>query len=177
MKCSDFEYDVGGKLLNPKLLFKLVTVAGPAIFKIVRKYGPQLREMHQRNPEMFQRVTGKIGAIANARKSELSPENLGKRVEILREQITYLYASANNSEVAEQTRKWRTELAGIQKSIPLLEAMAQKNRKIEMKLLNERIDKLSAEIIAANIADQVEDAELDDTGKTNDRFFRDDTAY
>ncbi|WP_353066910.1 hypothetical protein [Arcanobacterium hippocoleae] len=35
-------------MLNPKILFKIMTVAGPAVFKIVRKYGPQLRELYEK---------------------------------------------------------------------------------------------------------------------------------
>lgn len=164
-------------MVNPKILLKVATVAGPAIFRVLKKYGPQLREIYQQNPDLFKVVSGKITTITSARKDEATSANLAKRVEILREQVTYLYASANTPAAAEQARKWRNELAGIQKSLPLLDAMATKNRKAEAKALNERIDQLSAAIIAANIEDEVEDAVIDGTLKPTQRDFDDDTAY
>ena len=164
-------------MVNPKILLKIATVAGPAVFKMLKKYGPQLRELYQQNPDLFQTLTGKINAITSARKSESDVDSLAKRVEVLREQVTYLYASANTPEAAEQARKWRTELLGIQKSLPLLDAMAKKNRKLEMKVLDQRIDNLSAAIIAANIEDEVEDAIIDGTLKPNGQKEEDGTTY
>ncbi|WP_353066908.1 hypothetical protein [Arcanobacterium hippocoleae] len=102
-----------------------------------------------------------MNLISKARKDDANAESLAKRVAILREQVTYLYASANTPEAAQRARKWRTELSGIEKSLPLLEAMAKKAQKVELKVLNERIDKLSAAIISANIEDEIEDAEFE----------------
>ncbi|MDR6938719.1 hypothetical protein [Arcanobacterium hippocoleae] len=165
-------------MLNPKILFKIMTVAGPAVFKIVRKYGPQLRELYEKNPEVFQRLTNKMNLISKARKDDANAESLAKRVAILREQVTYLYASANTPEAAQRARKWRTELSGIEKSLPLLEAMAKKAQKVELKVLNERIDKLSAAIISANIEDEIEDAEFESGNqKAREMNDPDATAY
>lgn len=163
--------------MNLKLLLKVMTVAGPAIFKVIRKYGPQFREMYKNNPEMVKNITGKIQKITKAGKDESTPESMEERVEILLGQVTYLYASAKTPEVAKQARKWRAELAGIQMSIPLLAAMAKKNRKIEMRGLNERIDNLSAAIIAGSIADEVEDAEVENISEARSNNAYDGTEY
>lgn len=154
-------------MANLRLLFKVATIAGPAVVKIILKYAPLLRQMRTENPSALQKITDTITSLTNFRKNETSSENLFRRGEVLREQLTYLYAGAKTPEMAKKARQWRMELLKIEKSIPLLDAMSKKNQKLEMKILAARIDELSAEIIAANIAEEIEDAEIDESIKND----------
>ncbi|MFC5370177.1 hypothetical protein [Arcanobacterium bovis] len=143
-------------------LIKVATVAGPAILKVVKIYGPQLRTVMKENPELFAQIKGRIGRIAGAKTNAKGIKGNQERLSILREQTTYLYASANTPKMAEKARGWRSEIDQLEKALPLLEIMGSDAKKEEMKKVQTRIDRLSADILAATIDDDIEDAEVID---------------
>lgn len=143
------------------MLVKVARRVGPTVALVVARYGPQIRQLMKDNPEVFDRITGQFKKTIQARKDQDSkPEGLADRCALLREQVTYLYASANNAEVARQASAWRKEIESIERSIPLLNAMGRKQRSTEKRKIGHRIDKLSSQILAASLVDDIEDAEF-----------------
>ena len=57
---------------------------------------------------------------------------------------------------------WKGQLAKIESSIPLIEVLSAKEQKKKLKEINERIDDLSNEILAAVVEDDIQDAEVID---------------
>ena len=141
-------------------LIKIATVAGPAIVKVVHAYGPQLKKLAAENPEVFAVIKQRVAAIAPSKKGgAASPHAISSKINILRDQVTYLYASANSPAVAQQASAWRNELDALSSLLPVVEVMSKSARKNEIKALQKRIDALSAAILAATIGDEIEDAE------------------
>ncbi|WP_124054774.1 hypothetical protein [Arcanobacterium ihumii] len=143
-------------------LVKVATVAGPAILKVVKLYGPQLRTIMKENPELFSQIKGRIGKIAGSKSKSGGIKGNHERLTILREQTTYLYASANTPNMADKARQWRSEIEQLEKALPLLDIMGENAKKEELKKVQARIDRLSADILAATIDDDIEDAEVVD---------------
>lgn len=143
------------------MLMKLARRVGPTVALVVARYGPQIRQLMKDNPEAFERITGQFKKSIQARSNQnKKPEGLEDRLALLREQVTYLYASANDAEVARQASSWRKEIEGLERSVPLLNAMGRKQRSIEKRKLELRIDRLSSQILAASLVDDIEDAEF-----------------
>ncbi len=139
-----------------RTLLKLARKVGPAALMAAVRYGPELRRMVKDNPEAFAGLTRRFSKVTGAKESG----SLQQRVNVLREQATYLYASANTADVAQQAAAWRTELEAIEKAVPVLDAMSRKRRIAERRELVGRIDRLSSQILAASLIDTVEDAEI-----------------
>ena len=139
-----------------RTLLKLARKVGPAALMAAVRYGPELRRMVKDNPEAFAGLTRRFSKVTGAKESG----SLQQRVNVLREQAAYLYASANTADVAQQAAAWRTELEAIEKAVPVLDAMSRKRRIAERRELVGRIDRLSSQILAASLIDTVEDAEI-----------------
>ncbi|MDP9799960.1 hypothetical protein J2S49_000036 [Arcanobacterium wilhelmae] len=140
-------------------LIKFATVAGPVAIELIRKYGPALKKIAQENPELLDRVKATVGKLRQS-KGEATLAGLEERIGVLRDQITYLYASADNPGEARRAKAWRGEVEVIERALPILQAMAGKQRKAEAAKLSKRLDTLSAQILDASIEEQIEDAEI-----------------
>lgn len=140
-------------------IIKVASVAGPAIVKVVQKYGPQLRQLAKDNPEALGSIKRRVTAVAHATTRGNSLHAVGNRIGVLRDQVTYLFASANTPAVARQASAWRAELDALETLIPVVGAMSRPMQKSELKAIQKRIDALSASILAATIGDDIEDAE------------------
>ncbi|MFC5280316.1 hypothetical protein ACFPGO_00250 [Arcanobacterium canis] len=140
-------------------LIKFATVAGPVAIELLRKYGPALRKIAQDNPELLDKIRNTVGKVRHA-KGENTPDGLDERIGVLRDQITYLYASADSPFEAQRAKAWRNDVEVIERALPLLRAMGTKQRKIEATKLSKRLDHLSAQILDASIEEQIEDAEI-----------------
>lgn len=138
---------------------KLAAKAGPVVYALARQFGPQLQRMVKENPEAFGALSEKFGRVVGT-KNARSSSSLMHRTRVLREQVTYLYASANNSSVAKKAVTWRNELESLERAIPVLEAMGRRRRIVEKRQVEKRLDTLSSEILAASLVDSVEDAEV-----------------
>ncbi|KTF05063.1 MULTISPECIES: hypothetical protein [Trueperella] len=148
-----------------KMLLKIATTAGPVVFEVVRKYGPQIRKLMDDNPDFFDSLKGRLGALAGVSKVKRGAPRLQTRIEVLRQQTTYLYGTANNASVAEQATAWRRELDGLENSLPVVSSMKGKVRRGNMRHLEERLDSLSAKILALTLEDDIEDAEVIDDAR------------
>lgn len=143
-----------------KVLMRVATTAGPAVYGIVRTYGPQIRQLIKENPELFEPIKARIGALASVGRSKRGVAGLKKRIGVLRDQTTYLYGTANNTAVAEQATSWRRELDGIENALPVIDSLKGKTRRAKMRELEARIDELAAGILALTFEDDIEDAEI-----------------
>ncbi len=143
-----------------RLLIRLATIAGPSVLRVVRHYGPQLRTMVNENPQLLEQIKGKIKPLAIARSKETKTQEYKESLEVLRQQVTYLFASANDSVMAAKTRNWRNEIDSLEKSLPLYATMSASVRRKELKILQQRIDTLSAAIVDVTISNVIEDAQI-----------------
>ncbi|AWE42414.1 MULTISPECIES: hypothetical protein [unclassified Actinobaculum] len=143
-----------------KILLKLARRAGPAVFIVVMQYGPQLRKLMNDNPQFAQGITSRFQRVLGVGDSGTARQDLSARCQVLREQVTFLYASANTAEVAQQARQWRDELESIERALPVLDAMSRKQRSVQRRHLERRIDMLSQHILAASLVDDIENAEV-----------------
>ena len=141
-----------------KVIIKLATKVGPALVAVAMRYGPQIRQILKDNPQAFDRIIAQTSKISKLREKKKSTDAFARRCAVLREQVTYLYASANTAEVAQQAQRWRHELENMERSLPLLEVMSRKNRMNEMRKIDRKIDYLSTSILAASLVDDIEDA-------------------
>ncbi len=144
------------------MLLKVATTAGPAIYSVVRRYGPQIRQLIQENPELFDTIKTRITSVSQAGKGSRGVDGLQARIGVLREQTTYLYASANNVGVAEQATAWRHALDALDSALPVIGAMSSTQRRQQIRSLEKTIDGLSAQILALTLEDDIEDAEIID---------------
>lgn len=140
-------------------IIKVASVAGPAVLKVVQKYGPQLRQIAKDNPEVLGSIKKRITTISRAGTRGDSLHAVANRIGVLRDQVTYLFASANTPAIARQASAWRGELDALESLIPVVGAMSRPMQKTELKALQKRIDVLSAGILSATIGDDIEDAE------------------
>lgn len=145
------------------LILKLARTLGPTVALAAARYGPQIRQLVKDNPEVIDQITKRFSKAAKARADQNNPGGLARRCEVLREQATYLYASANNADTAHKAAAWRKEIEAIERSIPLLDAMGRRQRLTEKRKIEQRLDALSSDILAASLVDDIEDAEFTDS--------------
>ncbi|MCK6212223.1 hypothetical protein KZX45_16905 [Georgenia sp. EYE_87] len=139
-------------------LVKFAAVAGPTVWKVVQTFGPTLTRLRRENPEVFGAVEKQVRKLAEARQAGKSPDALRRRISALRDQVAYLRASADDEGERRRAEAWRVQLDKIEASLPLLGAMSTKVAARERAHVDQRIDELSAEILAAFIDEQDEDA-------------------
>ncbi|MDY5126707.1 hypothetical protein ACRQF6_05770 [Actinotignum sp. GS-2025f] len=145
-----------------RALLRLARRIGPAIVFVITRYGPQLRALIRENPQIVSKLQNRMHQLAGKNPNERESHSLAGRIEILKEHVTYLYASANTPEIAEKAAAWRAELDSIERAIPVLDAMARPQRLTERRKISKRIDVLSQNILSASLSDYIEDAIIDD---------------
>lgn len=141
-----------------KVILRLAAKAGPVALIVARELAPQIQRILKENPNAFAAITGRFGKVVGSKKEGTSPKGLESRSLILREQVTYLYASANTGGVARQAIAWRNELEAIERALPVIKAMSRRQQIIERRKLAKKLDDLSSQIFAASLIDEVEDA-------------------
>lgn len=141
-----------------KVILRLAAKAGPIAVIVARELAPQIQKILKENPNAFAGITGRFGKIVGSKKEGNSPKGLESRCLILREQVTYLYASANTGDVARQAIAWRNELEAIERALPVIKAMSRRQQLVERRNLAKKLDDLSGQIFAASLIDEVEDA-------------------
>lgn len=92
------------------------------------------------------------------------PDGVLKTVRILREQVDYLAASADDELEAQQAAEWAKRLDSCERAAQLLKAPGTTRK--DRKALKKRIEALRTDIFAAYIEERGEDAE---TGRTPKR--------
>ncbi|MDD7385024.1 MAG: hypothetical protein SPI12_05110 [Actinomycetaceae bacterium] len=149
----------------PAKFLKLAIRLGPAFFAVASKYGPQLIELMRTNPDSFSTLTQKIKRITFP--GTRSNQKLEARVQILHEQVVYLYASANTAARAHQAQVWRQQLENIERSLPVLGALSTQKKIATRRKIQKKLDSLATDIAAMTLMDHVEDAEIVTDEKPN----------
>lgn len=139
-------------------VIKFATVAGPTIWEVVKRLGPVISRLQKENPEVAEQITDQVRRLADARRAGKGPEGFRRRTGALRDQVAYLHASADDEGERARADAWRDHLDRIDASLPLIAVMGKKAAKAEREHLNTRIDELAAQILAAYIDEQDEDA-------------------
>ncbi|MBM9433318.1 hypothetical protein [Flaviflexus equikiangi] len=143
-------------------LIRWAVLSGPVVVQTVQRYGPMIKKLVDSNPDAISNLTGKLKSYQNAKAKKGLP-GASDRLGVLRDQVAYLYASANSPEIAEQAVAWKSQLAKIEASLPLIEVMTPKEQRRKLKAINAKIDSISSDILAAVVEDDIQDAEvLDD---------------
>ncbi|MFP7696181.1 hypothetical protein [Trueperella sp. LYQ143] len=148
-----------------RTLLRLATTAGPVVYSVIRNYGPQLQRLLADNPALFQKLTSRFGMFSASGQRAKVNNQLADRIRVLRDQAAYLYAAARTASAAEETASWRRELDSLHSSLPIIATMPTKQRKEQKRIIEQRIDELSAKILAATLKDDIEDAEIIDDGE------------
>lgn len=142
-------------------LIRWAIISGPVVLQTVQKYGPVVKNLIDSNPDAVDKVTGKLKSYQKAKK-KTGVEGAAERISILKDQVTYLYGSANTPEVATQASNWKSELNKLEVSLPLVDVMSVSEKRKRLKDINDKIDRLSSEILAAVVEDDIQDADIVD---------------
>ena len=151
-------------------IWRLAAKLGPAVLIVARQLAPQIQKILKDNPDAFSDLLKRFKLVQDSKKKEKAPKGLENRVTILREQVVYLYASANTSEVAKQAIVWRNELDAIERALPVIGAMKHSSQVAQRRKFSRRLDELSQQILAASLTDEVEDAIVLDDTEDNENF-------
>lgn len=132
--------------VNKNLIRTVVTIvgtAGPIVAKYLREH-PEIGQSVQEavTKLLEKRVTGQAGMLAT--------------IAALREQVAYLQSSADDEAEAVRAREWSRRLDNLQHAAELLGDGASRREK---KIVRERVKVVRGEILAAFIAEKVDDIE------------------
>lgn len=144
-----------------KVIFRAAKKLGPTAVLAVIKYGPELRKLIEKNPKIVE-VLGKRFEKMSGSAGRAGKKDIPERIEMLREQVTYLYASANTGEMAKKAATWRSELERLQQALPVIDAMSVRKQAAERRKISQALDRISADILAVSLEEAVEDAEVID---------------
>ena len=149
-----------------KVILRLAAKAGPVALIVAKELAPQIQRILKDNPNAFSALTGRFQKVIGSKEEGNTPKGLESRTIVLREQVTYLYASANTADVARQAIAWRNELEAIERALPIVKVMRRGQQISERRKISKRLDELSAHILAASLVDDVEDAVVVHDGTT-----------
>lgn len=142
-------------------LIKIAVTAGPAVWEAVRRLGPTLTRLRDENPEIYKLVSDQVTRLARTRRESHGPDGLRRRIGVMRDQVAYLLASADDDGERHRAEEWRRQLDKIEASLPLLTAMSRNAAARETRHVDERIDELSAAILSAYVDEQREDNQIE----------------
>lgn len=124
------------------------------VVAIVGTAGPVVAKYLQEHPEIGQAVSEKVAKLVKARSR--GPAGMRETIAVLREQVTYLRASADSEAETRRAQEWERRLDNLDHASAMLRDGASRS---EVKAVRERLGTLRGEILAAFIAEQAEDAE------------------
>jgi len=126
-----------------KTVVAIIGTATPIVIKIVND-----------NPDLIDRVKPLIVKLKPQDKA--TPEAMLKTVEVLREEVEKLAASADDEQEAAQVAKWSAKLDAASRAANVLAAPGSTAK--QRKSLKKQIDVLRGEIVAAYVRELDEDA-------------------
>ncbi len=142
-------------------LIKLATVAGPVVYQLVTKYGPELKRLRDSNPEAFERVTGTVKGMTGLGKNSTTTRGVKgaeNRIKELREQVDYLQQSADDAYERDRATLWGAQLSRFEGALRLLRGMGEEARNTELERINARLDRLAGDVLSAYIDELDEDS-------------------
>lgn len=132
--------------VNRNLVRTVVTIVGTA--------GPVVAKYLREHPEIGQAVGDTVTKLLKKRSS--GPAGMRETIGVLREQVAYLTASADDEAEAARAREWARRLDNLDHAAEMLIDGASRS---ETKAVREQLTTLRGEILAAFIAEQADDAQ------------------
>ncbi|NCD18226.1 MAG: hypothetical protein EOL91_13170 [Actinobacteria bacterium] len=143
--------------LTPKRI-TLLTTAAPVVIEMVRKYWPLIEQKLRENPELLSSVQVQLRRLAELRKAGNSPESLRERIGILREQVSYLRASADDDGEVRRAATFTKQLDKIEASIRVVDAASPRHRTKDLRVISKSLDALTEKIMEAFIEEKSQDS-------------------
>ncbi len=125
-----------------KTVATIVGTAGPVVAKYLKDH-----------PEIATSVQDTVTKLVKKRTS--GPAGLRETIAVLREQVEYLTASADDAAEAGRARAWSRQLDNLDHAAAMLASSASR---AEVKALRAKVTAVRGEILAAFIAEQADDA-------------------
>lgn len=141
-----------------RTLLRAATVAGPVVFKLVTTYGPELKRLREKNPDAFDRIASTVTGLGRGQARPSGVKGAHKRITDIREQVTYLQNSADDEYERDRAKLWAAQLDRLASALNVVGPMGAETREKELARVNERLDRLATDVLAAYIDEQDEDA-------------------
>ncbi|MDO5700651.1 MAG: DUF6474 family protein [Bowdeniella nasicola] len=142
-------------------LVAFIKVAGPA-FGLIRTQLPRLLTYLEEHPEVKDQILGMVSRLAPAGSLGASPAALMRQVEVLREQVSYLNASADSPWEADIAADLGRRLDNVEHSIRTVDVLTGRQRRRRLRSIRDYLTGLTDQILARFINESVEDSELGD---------------
>lgn len=139
-------------------LVRYAVVAGPAIARAVKTAGPLLDRLRKDYPEAFDAVQQQVKKLAEARRERSGAAAVRRRIAVLREQVEYLRASADDDAEARRAAGWARVLTDVERLLPVVLAERPRTQRAHLRQIEHRLDELGGDLLAAVIAEREEDA-------------------
>ncbi|MGM0385731.1 MAG: hypothetical protein ACQERF_07105 [Actinomycetota bacterium] len=143
--------------LTPRRI-TLLTSAAPVVIEMVRKYWPLIEQKLRENPELLAGVQAQLHKLAELRKSGNSPEALHERIGILREQVSYLRASADDDGEVRRAATFTKQLDKLEASIRVTDAATPRRRAKDLRIISHTLDTLTEKVMTAFIEEKSQDS-------------------
>ena len=143
--------------LTPKRI-TLLTTAAPVVIEMVRKYWPVIEQKIKENPELLHSIQDQLKKLATARKAGFTPDALRDRLAILREQVAYLRAPADDDGEALRATVFQKQIENREASIRTAEAASGRHREKDLRMISEKVDALTEKVVTAFIDEKSQDS-------------------
>ena len=143
--------------LTPKRI-TLLTTAAPVVIEMVRKYWPLIEQRLRENPELLAGVQAQLRRLSELRKAGNSPESLRERIGILREQVAYLRASADDDGEVRRAATFTRQLDKLEASIRVVDAATSRQRTKDLRMISKSLDSLTEKVMTAFIEEKSQDS-------------------
>lgn len=132
--------------VNRNLVKTVVTIVGTA--------GPVVATYLKDHPEIVASVNATVTKLVRRRTA--SPADMRSTITVLREQVQYLSASADDDAEQRRAAEWSRRLDNLDHAATML---LDGGSRAEIKTLRAQVTALRGEILAAFIAEQAQDAD------------------
>lgn len=146
--------------IRGKAVVTVLTTAGPIVYEMVRKYWPTVKRALEDNPELLRNVQDQLRRLSAARHSGHTSDSIRERIAILREQVDYLQASADNPLEANAATSFRAQLDRFEVSVNTANAASTaKERNRDLRLISDNLDRLTEKILIAFVEEKAADSQ------------------
>lgn len=136
----------------------ILTTAAPVVIEMVRKYWPLIEQKIRENPELLHGVQDQLKKLSKARQAGYTPDALRDRLAILREQVAYLRASADDDAEARRAQLFQKQIENLSASIRTAEAAAGRHRTKDLRMISDKVDTLTEKVVTAFIDEKSQDS-------------------
>lgn len=136
----------------------ILTSAAPVVIEMVRKYWPLIESKLRENPELLHTVQGQLHRLSELRHAGNTPQALRDRIAILREQVAYLRASADNDGEVRRAALFSKQLDNLEASIRVTEAATARHKTKDLRHISQNLDGMTEKVVLAFIDEKSQDS-------------------